>query len=79
MHFSEWLKLPPEEKLKTNSAYKRQYDEAQEFMGRTEWTPWEDLTHDQREAVRQECVRYSQEMHDFGETLRGVVVAKQNP
>lgn len=70
MTVEEWLKLPPEEKLKTSTAYKRRYDEAQEFMGRTEWTPWEDLTHEQREAVRQDCIRYQHEMDDLGDAIR---------
>lgn len=65
-----WLKLSPEERLKTNTAYKRQYDEANEVAGKTEWTSWEDLTHDQRVEVQRECIRYAQELQDFGSSLR---------
>lgn len=64
----DWLALGPEDRLKTNSFYKRHYEDALYFAKR-EGPAWEDLTHEEREKVRDECIRYQQEASDFGKTL----------
>jgi hypothetical protein len=61
----EWLNLPDEEQLKQNSAYKAQYDWAVRYHDVQNVPAWEDLTHQQRDNVRQECIRYARELDDF--------------
>ena len=63
-----WIDLPDEQRLLENSYYKNHYEGAAEWLGRTV-PPWEDLTHEQRDAVRRECIRYGREMQEFGESL----------
>lgn len=63
-----WLSLSDEEQLLENGFYKREYESAAEWLGQTV-PPWESLTHEQRDAVRQESIRYQREMHEFGKRL----------
>lgn len=66
------------EQLKANSYYKGSYDSAiatARNMGHlspdTVSVAWEDLTDQQRENVRLECVRYQKELDSLGQMIRG--------
>jgi hypothetical protein len=61
-----------EEKLKENTYYKRSYEAALQLLD-CGGPPWEELTHEQRVAVREECIRYAKELDDFGASLRETV------
>lgn len=65
-----WLSLPDEQRLLKNTHYKASYEAAYRFCDRPIPKPWEDLTHEERDKVRQECIRYQREMQEFGESLR---------
>lgn len=57
------------EKLKANTHYRREYESALEMAGVADAPSWEDLTDEQRENIRLECIRYQQELNAFGNTL----------
>ena len=63
-----WFSLPDEERLRENTHYKGRYEAAAEWLGQTV-PPWDDLTHEQRDKVRQECIRYDREVQAFGDSL----------
>lgn len=64
MDSKAWLALGPEDRLLHWITYRRSYEDALAFAGITDAPEWEDLTHTQREAVRQEVMRYTQELND---------------
>lgn len=65
-----WLSLPDEQQLLENSYYRREYEGAYAFFDKPVPTPWEVLAHEQRDKVRQQCIKHQQEMNAFGEKIR---------
>jgi hypothetical protein len=66
----EWLAMSDEDRLKANTYYKGVHDGAYEYFNRPIPTAWEDLTHEERNKVREECIRYQKEVDELGESLR---------
>lgn len=53
----------------TEAAHRREYESALALSGR-QGPAWDDLTEEQRAAIREENRRYQREMQAFGESLR---------
>jgi hypothetical protein len=51
--------------------YRERYQWALNENGITNGTPWEDLTDQQRQNIRNEVHRYDREMDDLGKLIRG--------
>ena len=73
----EWLAMNEHDRLKYGIVYKRHYEDAYAFMGMEVPTPWEDLTHEQRMSLKQEAIRYQQEMNAFGDEIRKQASGKE--
>jgi predicted Fe-S protein YdhL (DUF1289 family) len=65
-----WSKLTDEERLLENSYYKREYEGAYEFFDKPVPRPWEELTHEERDKVRQQCIAYQRRMDVLGNAIR---------
>ena len=73
----QFLAMNEHDKLLYGIVYRRSYEQACEFMGVENPTPWEDLTHEQRMNVREEAIRYQQEMNAFGDEIRKQASGKE--
>lgn len=60
-----WLALSDEDRLRESIPYKREYEGAYAYFDKPVPVAWEDLTHEQRDKVRQQCIKRSHELDGF--------------